>query len=464
MLELTRMMKTIKEAARETEVFHEADVIVVGGGPGGHSAAVAAARNGAKTVLVERYGHLGGLATGGLVIQLLLMSDGTNEPQIAGLCQEWIERLDAVGGVLCPSKEELGSTDPEVIDRWKNVLFVVVGGKIRLTATVDPEWLKGILDDMVAEAGVELFLHSWGTEAIVENGKVKGIIFESKEGRKAILGKVVIDSTGDGDIMASAGVPFEEKLDPNLRFANQSLVWRFGNIDFDKYCYFRDAYPEKHRALMAKLVKETGGIRTLPIAGHRNDVCWFNNWLPGQSATNVRDLTNLEVTMRKVMRIVQRFYQKHIPGFENCYILDSASQAGTRGGRRMLGEYVYTKEDMKNGVIHPDTIAVCPLTMNAPMGEPPKDYATRGYIPYRSLLPKEMDGLLVACRAFSADMVANDAFNWIPHCIAFGEAAGTAAALAVKSGVEPRAVDYTEVQKQLLRQGAILPDVPIIGG
>ena len=115
-------------------------------------------------------------------------------------------------------------------------------------------------------------------------------------------------------------------------------------------------------------------------------------------------------------------------------------------------------------MIHPDTIAVCPLTMNAPMGEPPKDYATRGYIPYRSLLPKEMDGLLVACRAFSADMVANDAFNWIPHCIAFGEAAGTAAALAVKSGVEPRAVDYTEVQKQLLRQGAILPDVPIIGG
>jgi flavin-dependent dehydrogenase len=247
------MPKTIHEAARETRVCHEADVIVVGGGPGGHSAAVAAARNGAKTVLVERYGHLGGLATGGLVIQILLLSDGTREQQIAGLCQEWIDRLKQVNGVLVPNKAELGASDPQAIARWSRVLFNVVGGKVRLTATVDPELLKCALNDMVEEAGVKLYLHSWGTQAIVENGAVKGIIFESKSGRQAILGKVIIDGTGDGDIMASAGVPFDETLDRKLRFSNMSLVWRFGNIDFNKFCEWKQANLPQYQAAINEI-------------------------------------------------------------------------------------------------------------------------------------------------------------------------------------------------------------------
>ena len=142
---MSSTIKTIKEAARETKVFYEADVVVVGGGPGGHSAAVAAARNGAKTVLLERYNHLGGMATGGLVIQITKMSDGTKEQQIGGLCQEWIDRLDEVGQVLYPKKEELGSSEKEVVDRWKHLAFGVIGGTVRLQATVEPEWLKCIL-------------------------------------------------------------------------------------------------------------------------------------------------------------------------------------------------------------------------------------------------------------------------------------------------------------------------------
>lgn len=451
--------KTIKEAEKETEVIYEADVVVVGGGPGGHSAAVAAARNGANTVLIERYGHLGGMATGGLVIQLLLMSDGTGEQLIAGLCQEWIDRLDVVGGVLCPKKNELGSSDKDVVDRWRHVLFVVVGGKVRLTATVDPEWLKCILNDMVEEAGVKLFLHSWGTEAIVEDKEVKGVIFNSKSGRMAVLGKVIIDGTGDGDIMASAGVEYEDALDSRLRAAHLSLVWRFGNVDFNRYCDFMEINPQKFNELTQECIKQTGGIRVLPIASTREDVVWFNNWVPGLSATNVEHLTSIEVNMRKVMRKVYNFYKRHMPGFEKCFILDTASQIGTRGGRRMIGEYVYTKQDLRSGLIHEDTIAVCPLTMNAPFDDPPSNYSPRGYIPYRSLVPREVDGLLVACRAFSSDQIANDAFNWIPHCIAFGEAAGTAAALAVKSGVKPRNINYRELQDRLLAQGALLSEV-----
>jgi hypothetical protein len=211
-------------------------------------------------------------------------------------------------------------------------------------------------------------------------------------------------------------------------------------------------------------VEETGGTRVLPIASSRNDVVWFNNWAPGLSATNVEHLTTVELRMRKVVRVTQKFFQKYMPGFENCFILDTASQIGTRGGRRMIGEYVYNEQDMKSGVIHKDTIAVLPNTNGAPAIDIPQGEARRAYVPYRSLLPKKVDGLLVACRAFSGDMVANDAFNWLPHCIAFGEAAGTAAALAVKAGVEARDVDYGALQSQLLKQGVLLPDVKRVKG
>jgi hypothetical protein len=451
--------KTIREAARDTNVCCEADVVVVGGGPGGHAAAVAAARNGARTVLLERYGHLGGMATGGLVIQLLLMSDGTKEPQIGGLCREWIDRLDPMGGVLYPKADELGSSDPAVLEKWRRVLFVVVSNRIRLTATIDPELTKCILNDMVEEAGVKLYLHSWGTQAIVEDGTVKGVIFESKSGRQAVLGKVVIDGTGDGDVMASAGVPYEDHFEPKMRAANLALVWRFGNVDFKKACAFQEADRPRYNELMGQLFKETG-MHVLPIASHRNDVVWVNNRVPNLSATNVEHLTQVEVEMRKVMRKAHEFYRTHVPGYEDSFILDTASQTGTRGGRRMVGEYVYSAEDMTAGTVHPDTIGVFPNTRNAPMSDAPEGECARGYVPYRSLLPKETGGLLVACRAFSSDTLANDTYNWIPHCIAFGQAAGTAAALAVKAGIEPREVDYGVLQQTLLRQGALLPGVP----
>jgi hypothetical protein len=452
-------VKTIKEAARETNVFFEADVVVVGGGPGGHSAAVAAARNGAKTVLLERYGHLGGLATGGLVIQLLMMSDGTKEQQIGGLCQEWIDRLDAVGQVLYPKKEELGSTEKEVIERWRRIVFGVVGGTVRLQATVEPEWLKCILNDMVEEAGVKLFLHSWGTEAIVEDGEVKGVIFESKSGRAAILGKVIIDGTGDGDIMASAGIEYDDRLDSKLRASNMALVWRFGGCNFNSYCDFRETNPEKHQELVDELKKLTKGLRIVPMVTIREDVVWVNNWVPHLDAANVEHLTYVEVEMRKAMREMYLFYKKYMPGFENCYIYDTASQIGTRGGRRMAGEYVLSVEDMRSGKLHEDTIAVFPNTVGSPVNALPPEYNPRVYIPYRCLLPRELDGFLVACRAFSSDIPANNAFNWIPHTIAFGEAAGTAAAIAVEANIKPRGVDCRVLQEQLLRQGVLLTGI-----
>ena len=447
--------RTIKEPSRDTKIYHEADVVVVGGGPGGHSAAVAAARNGAKTVLIERYGHLGGMASGGLVILIPHMSDGGKEPQIAGLCLEWMDRLVKIpGGVVGPKLEEVGSTDPRIIARWKNHFSTVVDGKIRLTWTVDPEMLKCIMNDMVEEAGIKLPLHSWGTQAIVEKGKVQGVIFESKSGRQAVLGKVIIDGTGDADLLPSAGAEFDGAIDAKLRSSMLALVFRVGNCDFKKYNEYREKDPKQAQELMGELGKAAGTF-FLPIAGHRNDVVWVNNWIPGLSSTNVDDLTKLEVSVRKMMRKGHEFMRKNLPGFEKSFIMDTASQTGTRGSRRLVGEYIVTADDMNSSRKFDDTIAVIPKI------GPGRTGGTCAYIPYRALVPAKVEGLLVAGRSFSSDKIANDSLNLIPHCCAMGEAAGTAAALAVKQGISPRQVDCKLLQKTLVKQGAALPGIKV---
>jgi hypothetical protein len=444
-------IKTITEPARNIKVCYEADVVVVGGGPGGHSAAVAAARNGARVVLVERYGHLGGMATGGIVIQIPHMSDGSKEQQIAGLCQEWLDRLDKIGGTLHPKKEDLGSTDKKLTAKWQRYAGTVVGGKIRQTAWVDPELLKCVLNDMVTEAGIKLFLHSWGTRTLVEDGTVKGVVFESKSGRQAILGRIIIDGTGDGDLLPSAGADFEDDWDPKIRSSQLALVFRIGNADFNKLSDFREANLEKFNELMTGSA-QASGMRFLPLPSPRNDVVWMNNWVPNVSSMNVEDLTKVEVTVRSAMLKAHDFLKKNVPGFENSFILDTASQTGTRGGRRLTGEYRVTRDDVLSGKTYEDTIAMfAPVAVLEDQG--------RVYIPYRCLVPVKIEGLLVAGRSFSSDARANDSCNLIPHCVAMGEAAGTAAAIALEQGISPRKITYKKLQERLLKQGVPLPGI-----
>jgi hypothetical protein len=447
--------KTILEPAGEVKVCYEADIVVVGGGPGGHSAAMAAARTGAKTVLLERYGHLGGMATGGIVIQIPHMSDGGKEPIIAGLCLEWLERLDAIeGGTLRPKMKDLGSSDPELLKYWNRFMGNVINGKIKHTAWVDPELLKCVLNDMVEAAKIKLYLHSWGTRAIVDNGKVKGVLFESKSGRQAVLGDIVIDGTGDGDLLPSAGAEFDAFLDATSRSSMLALVFRLGNCDYQRFCDFKESQPEKWQALIKEMAA-VAGTRLLPLPSPRNDVMWVNNWIPNLNCMNVEDLTTLEVEMRKMMRLGHAFLKKNVPTFENSFILDTASQTGTRGARRLVGEYVITKEDFGTSKKFDDTIAVFPR-MGPPGGS---EEVKHVYIPYRALLPAKIEGLLVAGRSFSSDYYANNMANLIPHCIAMGQAAGTAAALAVKQGISARKVDYKALQKKLIEQGVPLPGV-----
>ncbi|MEM4218392.1 MAG: FAD-dependent oxidoreductase [Candidatus Methanomethylicaceae archaeon] len=444
--------KTIKEPAREIPVIRECDVLVVGGGPGGHAAAVSAARCGADTVLLERYGYFGGMATGGLVLLIPHLSDGTEKIIIAGQCLEWIKRLDQLGGVIHPEYSQVGSRDDEVVQFWKDFeKFFVVEDAIQFGAIVDPEMLKCVLNDMAIEAGVDIFLHSWGTKALVEGNRVIGAVFESKSGRQAILAQVTIDATGDGDLLPSAGAEFETYISPDLRISKVAVVFRVANVDMNKLTEYRRKNQEEYSNLMRQVAQQ-GGFTVFQRTFHE-DVVWFNNWYPGINVLNVKDLTKAEVEIRKRMLLTVDFFKKNVPGFEESYILDTAPQIGTRGSRRLKGEYVVTESDWKSGKTYEDTIAVFPQLRRKVSKDSP-----HVHIPFRALVPKDVENLLVAGRSFSSDDVTNNEFNLIPHCIIYGMAAGTAAALAAKARIAVRNVNISELKHHLIRQGVVLPE------
>ena len=459
-------MKTVFEPSRETRVCREADVIVVGGGPGGVSAAISAARAGASTVLIERYGHLGGMATGGLVNIIPNLSDIYGKQHIAGLCQEIIDRMQSRDAIHSTKNEEWGIGNATLLGRYFNSglnRFYVRRNSVTdkevvlYTVLVDPEVLKDELNRMVEEAGVKLYLHSWGTQAIMDGDQIRGVIFESKSGRQALLGKVVIDSTGDGDIFMSAGAEFVSKIDPKLRCSHLAFCFWIANVDNMKEDEFKRTKPEKYTELKNELVKQGGFANHFRgLLKGQEGVIWFHPHIECTSQTDVEEMTRVDVTSRRRALITWEFLKKYVPGYENSFIMLTAPQLGTTGGKRIVGEYMLTEKDMNSDKPFSDTIAVFAANDR---GELSLKHP-RMFIPYRSLVPQRIEGLLVACRGFSSDDVVNDHFNLIPHCICFGQAAGTAAAMAVSAGINPRKVNTRALQKSLIKQGAILPAEP----
>jgi hypothetical protein len=420
-----------------------------------------------KTVLIERYGHLGGMATGGLVNILPNLSDISGKQHIFGLNQEIIDRMEARNAAFFPSREEWGTTDRKVVDYYSNAnmeWFYVrkdpnIGGRERVlyTAVVDPEVLKDELNTMVAEAGVDLLLHSWGTRPIMEGNAAKGVFFESKSGRQAILAKVVIDSTGDGDIFVAAGAEFDDELESDFRTSLAFSFW-MANVDIDRLTDFRRTHPDKHSQLMRQLM-EMGGYSHYfhGLLKNQDGVLWFHAFEVkpiASDAMDVEELTRVDVKNRRKALVTYEFLRKHMPGFEKCFIMQTAPQLGTQGGRRVIGEYILTPKDMESDEVFDDTIVVLANNDNNEISAKHPAIC----IPYRCLVPAKTDGLLVACRAFSSTAAVNKWFNIIPPCIAYGQAAGTAAALAVKAGIQPRHVDYKELQTNLRRQGVNLPE------
>ena len=446
---------TIPEPNKSVRIIDECDVVVVGGGPGGIGAAVSAARNGADTVLIERYGYLGGMGTGGLVTIIPCLSDFEGNMQIGGINQEWIDRLDKREACTYPPPELWGCADKNVTEYWNNrSFFTVRQGKLIYSALIDAEISKCILNEMVAEAGVRTYLHSWGTMPVMNDNKATGVVFESKSGRTAVMAKVVIDSTGDGDLLPFSGAGFDTDIDPRIRIANLSLCFWVAGVSFTRLDDFRHDHPARWAALMQELA-QIGGLPGFMKSNLKNqeDVVWFHPRYSCSSQTDVKELTRVEFLGRQKMLLTHDFFKKNIPGFETSYIVLSGPQLGTRGARRVHGDYMVTEKDLLSTEPFEDTVAVFP---DLDRGEDSEKHPLT-FIPYRSLLPKGVEGMLVACRAFSSDQIVNNFFNLIPHCIAFGEAAGTASALAVKQGVTPRNVNFASLRDRLLAQKVPLP-------
>jgi hypothetical protein len=311
---------------------------------------------------------------------------------------------------------------------------------------------------MVNEAKIKTYLHSWGTEPIMEGNKAKGVIFESKSGRQAVLAKVVIDSTGDGDLLPYTPAKFDVEIDPKIRIANLALCFWIDGVDWVQFDDFRHENPQKFGELMREVMAkggQAGGFRS-NLKGQEH-IVWFHNRYPNKSQTDVEELTRVEFLGRQKMMVTWEFFKKNVPGYENSFIVLSAPQLGTRGARRVHGDYMVTIRDMASDEPFEDTIAIFPdLDREQESVKHPLQY-----IPYRSLIPQGVDNMLIACRAFSSDQQANNCFNLIPHCVAFGEAAGTAAALSIKQGVSIRDVNFESLRKRLLAQNVPLPNAHV---
>ena len=253
-----RPTTTYREAARDIPVFAETEVLVVGGGPAGTAAAVAASRAGAEVMLVERYNHLGGLSTGGLVIWIDRMSDWTGKQVIAGFACDIFDRLpkDAVMG---PSRSDWGSKDVASAGYWAQ-RAAAYKGIVTWSPTIDPEALKTLSMQMVMEQKARLLFHSWAAAPIIEDGTMKGVVFESKEGRQAIMAKVVVDTTGDADLLAGAGLTFESDIEERDIHHCINTAFLLGGVDMERWLKFRY---EDTEGVLAVSGGRTGGGRVV---------------------------------------------------------------------------------------------------------------------------------------------------------------------------------------------------------
>jgi len=434
-----------REPGRDIPVYRKCDVLVVGGGPSGTAAAVAAGRLGADVILLERYNHLGGLSTGGLVIWIDRMSDWEGNHVIRGFAEELFERLpaDAIAG---PAREEWGSRDATRAAHWSQ-RTAAYHGVVTWSPTIDPERLKLLSQDMVLESGVRLVFHTWVATPIVDADVVRGAIFESKAGRQAILAKVVVDATGDGDMFARAGAAFESDIEKDDIHHCMNTAWLFGGVDMARWIEFKAGQPEQFAQFMAR-GREQLRLFERPFVSWRNDVALFMGpRQSGFSALDVDDQTEVEIRSHRLMAQHLEFYRTHAPGFERAFLMLSAPQLGVRHSRRLAGVARVTRSQWPTGRIFVDEIGVSPSVS-------PK--FPNISIPYGSLVPKALDGLLACGRHIACDPNSHGFLREIPQCWITGQAAGVGAALAASRGVAPRAVDIAELQSALAHQGAFL--------
>ncbi|MFA6808181.1 MAG: FAD-dependent oxidoreductase [Eubacteriales bacterium] len=447
-------MKFVNEISKKVPVFAESDVLVAGGGPAGLAAAIAAAREGVSTMLIERYGCFGGVITQvGVEGVAWYRHEGTTEG--GGLVFEFEEKARALGA----SSKECQS-DSEALDA---------------------EMFKYVADKMVSEASVRPLLHCYAVEAIVEDGTIKGIITESKSGRMAILAKRVIDCTGDGDIAALAGEPFTKR--EKLHFTTQMFHCR--GVDTEKFLNYirgelKPTYADwkgvwevktdskEDKMFSPYLVKpfmdaikdgflkkpdNVGFGGTYSSVTDEGDVTQLNAvHVTGVDCTKVEDLTKAEMDGRDGVINAIKALKKYVPGFEKARLRNFGMTLGTRESRQIEGNYRITGKDVMNQGRFSDSIGIYPefIDGNGILWIP----TTGRYfqIPYGAILPKKIDNLLVAGRCISCDLMAHSSVRNMSCCVVTGQGAGVAAAISVKDNVPTSKVDILKVQVALEKQ------------
>jgi hypothetical protein len=461
-------MKYILEPEKRVPIVAEPDVLVVGAGPAGIGAAVAAARNGAKVLLVERYGFVGGNLTVAMVNPMFTFHDTEGKQVIRGIAGELVDRL--VAKTASP-----GHVTDLTFDNASMSPF-------------DPEGMKLVLFDILQESGVQLLLHTVVAEAVTDGqGKVTGVIVENKSGRQAIAPKLVIDCSADADIIARIGAPFVKGRESDGAMQPVTLFYRIAGVDIPGLKAWMkanrqllkdsptDEEIESQSALaflgMKDIIKEAQAkgeypqdaaprilMYELPKDGQFAVNC---TRLQGIDGTNVNDLTRAEVETRRQAWGITDFMKSYIGGFENAYVLDTGVQVGIRETRHIIGDYTMIEEDVLSSRAFHDGIAcgTFAIDIHPPEGEQ-QVFTGSGKcvyeIPYRSLLPQGYDNVLVAGRCISATHNAFGSTRVMATSMGIGQGAGTAAALAVKHNLRTRDVEVSLVRSLLLEQGQFL--------
>ena len=468
----------VHEPARETPIVEDVDVLVIGGGPGGFAAALAAARLGAKTLLVERYGILGGMFTTGGVDQISVRFHITNsspeepDPILGGIPQEFVDRLVAINAAY-----------PADV-AWDYRISKDI--RYQTWMPVDPNLIPLVMLQTLNDAGVKLLLHSTFAEPIVEGDKLLGVIVENKTGRQALYGKIVIDASGDGDVFCRAGAAYDQ----DDRVARATLVsyWTDVNIEQLKTVHSLDAIAALEKeAIQEGLLPEASahnyspvyrdkkqdmpyviGIRYLEPPPEWRGRCTMEReirfWGPHYShanATSAQEMTVGEVETRLLFMKFITWIRDRIPGFQNAQISRVIPQLGIRESRRLRGTYQLTKEEIHAGADFDDSVARgMDLVYKAGGygGGGDEVFLAPHGIPYRCMIVPTFRNLAVAGRTISIDSAAAKLYSprETPVCMSVGQAVGTAAVLALRDRSDLRNVNVAELQRSLLEQGVNL--------
>jgi len=463
-------MKEIEEPSRKIPVMAETDILVVGGGPAGLCAALAAAREGIDVILVERYGCFGGVITQAIV--------GT----IAWY--RYAKTVDAGGiGVELERKaKEMGSTintignvkNPEMVEVLEKE-GLMVNGKPTYEV-LETEMFKHVADVLIQEAGITPILHCTAVDVIMDGNTIKGIITESKSGRQAILAKRVIDATGDADIAYLAGAPFRKS--PKNELMEVTVNFGCSGINIGKflmYVYLNrssigdwgETSGKEEDSFTTYLVepfnkaREAGEIpKDVTIESYwtnytdAGEITSFNGiHMTGIDCTDVWDLTKAEMEGRKRVIWAVEALKKYTPGFKKARLRTIGSSLGTRESRKIISEYNITEHDVRNEARFEDSIGICPEFID---GYGIAILPTTGryfQVPYGIILPQEVENLLVAGRCVAGDKVSHAATRQMACCTVTGQGAGVAAAVSIQDNVTCRQVDISKVQKTLKKQG-----------